>query len=72
MRKGSIEAALPGSAVTNLRLVENAVRMVRQHGGEPAGVRERLTRPPQAGLSLAEPQIFTRPSVVFVRPESYA
>ncbi|UEM13587.1 3-keto-5-aminohexanoate cleavage protein [Bradyrhizobium barranii subsp. barranii] len=40
MRMAWIEAALPGSTVTNLRLVENAVRMVRQHGGEPATTAE--------------------------------
>ena len=39
MRKAWIEAALPGSTVTNLRLVEDAVRMVRQHG-EPATTAE--------------------------------
>ncbi|MET3971234.1 MULTISPECIES: 3-keto-5-aminohexanoate cleavage protein [Bradyrhizobium] len=40
LRKVWIEAALPGSTVTNLRLVGNAVRMVRQHGGEPATTAE--------------------------------
>ncbi|MET4426062.1 hypothetical protein AB7645_43500 [Bradyrhizobium sp. 956_D2_N1_5] len=40
MRKAWIEAALLGSTVTNLRLVEDAVRMVRQHGGEPAPTAE--------------------------------
>jgi hypothetical protein len=39
MRKAWIEAALPGSTVTNLRLVEDAVRMVRQLG-EPATTAE--------------------------------
>jgi uncharacterized protein (DUF849 family) len=35
-----LEDALLGSTVTNLRLVEQAVRMVREHGGEPATVAE--------------------------------
>lgn len=40
MRKAWIEAPLPGSTATNLRLVENAVRTVRQHGGDPATTAE--------------------------------
>ncbi|UGX92999.1 hypothetical protein G6321_00046500 [Bradyrhizobium barranii subsp. barranii] len=40
MRKAWIEAALLGSTATNLRLVGNAVRTVRQHGGEPATTAE--------------------------------
>jgi hypothetical protein len=40
MRKVWIETALPGSTATNLRLVDDAVRMVRQHGGEPATTAE--------------------------------
>ncbi|MBR0879280.1 hypothetical protein ABIF68_002011 [Bradyrhizobium japonicum] len=40
MRKAWIEAALLGSTVTNLRLVQDAVRMVHQHGGEPATTAE--------------------------------
>ncbi|MCK1279342.1 hypothetical protein IVB46_29375 [Bradyrhizobium sp. 61] len=39
LRKVWIEAALLGSTATNLRLVEDAVRMVRQHG-EPATTAE--------------------------------
>lgn len=42
-----LEDALLGSAATNLRLVEDAVRMVREHGGEPATaveVRQALAR----------------------------
>jgi uncharacterized protein (DUF849 family) len=35
-----LEDALLGSTATNLRLVEDAVRMVREHGGEPATVTE--------------------------------
>ena len=31
-----LEDALLGATATNLRLVDDAVRMVRQHGGEPA------------------------------------
>lgn len=30
----------PGSTATNLRLAEDAVKMVRTHGGEPAAVAE--------------------------------
>lgn len=72
MRKAWIEAELPGSMVTNLRLVEHAGRMVRQHGWRAGRGSRTVNALPQAGLPLAEPQIFTRPSVVFVRPESYA
>ncbi len=35
-----LEDALLGSTVTNLRLVEDAVRMVCEHGGEPATTAE--------------------------------
>ena len=35
-----LEDALLGSTATNLGLVEEAVRMVREHGGEPATTAE--------------------------------
>jgi uncharacterized protein (DUF849 family) len=35
-----LEDALLGSTATNLRLVEDAVRLVREHGGEPATTAE--------------------------------
>jgi len=37
---GGLEDALLGSTVTNIGLVEDAVRRVREHGGEPATTAE--------------------------------
>jgi len=56
---------------THLRLVEDVVRMVRAHSGEPATTGEHA-RTVNAAAYPAEPPSFTRPSVVFAGAESYA